>query len=172
MSTVDGPSPSVYWSSLLASVVLSEADVRRREIWLGKWPMFDSSHGIICLFFFFFCAWLLNHVPPFFFLSRPFLAKLWFSCLQSSGFLATLKVDFLLSFLLPMSPHLEYLLYHCIGDRFQRRWTRQVQATSGKPSASISDNPSGTGSICPAGTTNFSSYPSQVSNAHAWLRTA
>ena len=41
-----------------------------------------------------------------------------------------------------------------------------VQATSGKPAASVSDTPSGTGSSCPAGTTTFSAYPPPLSNAH------
>jgi hypothetical protein len=45
-----------------------------------------------------------------------------------------------------------------------------VQATSGKPAASVSDTPSGTGSSCPASTTTFSAYPPPLSNAHTCER--
>jgi hypothetical protein len=45
-----------------------------------------------------------------------------------------------------------------------------VQATSGRPAASVSDTPSGTGSSCPAGTTTFSAYPPPLSSAHTCKR--
>jgi hypothetical protein len=45
-----------------------------------------------------------------------------------------------------------------------------VQATSGKPAASVSDTPSGIGSSCPAGTTTFSAYPPPLSSAQTCVK--
>jgi len=47
-----------------------------------------------------------------------------------------------------------------------------VQATSGKPAASVRDTPSGTGSSWPAGTTTFSAYPPPLRNAQTYRATA